>query len=96
MLQHKNPDDYVIATGEVHSVGEFVEKAFAIVGITNWKDYVNIGKEFIRPAEVSVLIGTAKKAETTLGWKNSISFDQLVERMVNFELKKLKNYTESS
>jgi len=96
MLQHKNPDDYVIATGEAHSVGEFVEKAFAVVGITNWKDYVDIGKEFIRPAEVSVLIGNAKKAEEVLKWRKDVSFDHLVERMVNFELEKLTNQKELS
>jgi GDPmannose 4,6-dehydratase len=89
MLQQDAPDDYVIATGESHSVRSFCEIAFARVG-KNWQDYVVINPEFLRPAEVEKLIGTTKKAEAKLGWKPKVSFQQLVEMMVDADLARLR------
>jgi GDPmannose 4,6-dehydratase len=89
MLQQDQPDDYVVATGESHSVREFCEIAFARVG-KKWQDHVVINPEFLRPAEVEKLIGTIKKAETKLGWKPKVSFQQLVEMMVDADLARLR------
>ena len=87
MLQQDQPDDYVIATGEKHSVKEFVEEAFNVVGIKNWQDYVVPNKkEHMRPAEVDYLIGDYSKAKRVLGWEPKTSFKQLVEMMVNADI----------
>lgn len=83
MLQQKEPDDYVVATGENHSVADFAKAAFETIGIANWKKYVKISKEFIRPAEVDFLIGDATKAKKVLGWKSKVSFSELVKMMVD-------------
>ncbi len=90
MLQQPKPDDYVIATGENHSVEEFVKVAFETIGENNWKKYVKISKEFMRPAEVDFLIGDAAKARKILNWKPKVSFKQLVKMMVNQDLQLLK------
>lgn len=81
MLQQPDPDDYLIATNETHSVREFVEKAFAIAGL-NWKDYVVTDARFYRPAEVHLLRGDYSKAKRILGWEPSVCFEELVEMMV--------------
>ena len=102
MLQQDKPDDYVIATNETRTVREFVEKAFACAGIevkwegtgvdeigidqTTGKTIVKVNPKFFRPAEVDLLIGNPKKAESALGWKREISFAELVERMVKNDL----------
>lgn len=102
MLQQDTPDDYVIATNETRTVREFVEKSFAKVGIKikwqgsgvdevgineeNGKVVVKINEKFFRPAEVDLLIGNPEKAEKELGWKRKISFEELVERMVQNDL----------
>ncbi len=86
MLNHKKPEDFVIATGETHSVKEFVEEAFKCVGIDNWQDYVKTDKKFLRPAEVDCLIGDNTKARTVLGWEPKVNFRQLVEMMVKSDL----------
>lgn len=87
MLQKEHPDDYVIATGENHSVQEFVELAFRVVGETNWKKYVQSDKkEYLRPAEVDYLIGDYSKAKNELGWEPKTSFKELVEMMVQADL----------
>jgi GDPmannose 4,6-dehydratase len=86
MLQQDEPDDYVIATGETHSVQEFVERAFAEVGIENWQDHVRQDPKFLRPAEVDLLIGDATKARTTLGWEPEVGFAELVSMMVRHDL----------
>ena len=87
MLQQEKPDDYVIATGENHSVKEFVELAFKAVGIEDWKKHVISDKEeHMRPAEVDYLIGDASKAKEKLGWIPKTSFNQLVEMMVKADL----------
>ena len=88
MLQQKNPDDYVVGTGESHSVREFVEAAFKSVGINNWKKYVVIDPQFKRPAEVPNLKAKADKARKNLGWKPKLSFPELVEMMVKADLKR--------
>jgi GDPmannose 4,6-dehydratase len=86
MLQQDAPDDYVVATGETHSVGDFVEAAFAEVGIEDWRRYVRQDARFLRPAEVDVLIGDASKARDVLGWKPEVSFHELVSMMVRHDL----------
>jgi GDPmannose 4,6-dehydratase len=86
MLQQDEPDDYVVATGETHSVREFVEAAFAFAGIDNWQRYVRQDPRFFRPAEVDLLVGDATKARTKLGWKPEVDFIGLVEKMVSHDL----------
>ncbi len=86
MLQQEKPCDYVIATGQAHSVGEFVELAFKHVKL-DYRDYVVTDKELIRPAEVEHLVGDASKAKRELGWKPTVSFKELVKMMVDEDLK---------
>lgn len=86
ILQQDQPDDYVVATGETHSVREFLEEAFSYAGL-DWKDYVKFDKAFTRPAEVDLLIGDSTKARTKLGWKPTTSFKDLVHIMVDHDLK---------
>lgn len=90
MLQHDKPDDYVIATGENHSVEDFVKEAFKVIGVGNWKKYVKTSKEFMRPAEVDFLIGDSSKARKVLGWKPQVSFKELVKMMVENDIKLLE------
>ncbi len=91
MLQQDKPDDYVVATGETHSVQEFVEIAFNHVGISDWQKYVisNVDAH-LRPAEVDHLIGDASKAKSELGWSPKTSFRELVEMMVKSDLEREK------
>lgn len=86
MLQHSEPDDYVIATNTSHSVREFAEKAFSAVGL-NWEEHVVVDERFYRPAEVMVLQGDYSKAKRVLGWEPKVSLDQLVQMMVEEDLK---------
>lgn len=86
MLQQDKPDDYVIATGKMHSVAEFCEAAFGCVGL-QYQDYVEKDPVYLRPSEVPALCGDARKAATNLGWKPLITFQQLVEIMVEADLK---------
>lgn len=85
MLQHPEPDDYVVCTGETHSVREFCSLAFAVVGL-DWERYVVVDPEFFRPAEVDLLVGDYSKAERVLGWKPTTSFVDLVATMVQADL----------
>ena len=85
MLQQPQPDDYVVATGETHSVREFLEEAFACVGLA-WKDFVKVDPKYFRPAEVDVLLGDSTKARRVLGWKPKVSFKELVRLMVEADL----------
>jgi GDPmannose 4,6-dehydratase len=87
MLQQDKPDDYVLATGETHSIEEFLELAFKEIGITDWKPYVKHNPDFMRPAEVDVLLGDSTKAEKKLGWKRKVDFPSLVKMMVEHDLK---------
>ena len=86
MLQQDEPDDYVVATGETHSVEEFLEMTFMKIGLGNWRDYVRQDPKFFRPAEVDLLIGDPTKAKTKLGWSPEVSFEQLVDMMVTHDL----------
>jgi GDPmannose 4,6-dehydratase len=89
MLQQDKPEDYVIGTGESHSVQEFVELAFGHVGIKNWQDYVDSNHpSHMRPAEVDYLIGDASKAKKNLGWTPKTSFQELVKMMVDADLER--------
>jgi GDPmannose 4,6-dehydratase len=85
MLQQPNPDDYVVATGESHSVAEFCEKAFAEVGL-DYRDFVVTDERLRRPAEVDQLVGDASKARTVLGWKPEYTFEDMIKEMVRFDL----------
>lgn len=87
MLQQDEPGDYVLATGETHSIGEFLELAFKAVGVDDWKPYVKQDPRFMRPAEVDVLLGNPAKAEKELGWKREVDFPGLVTMMVEHDLK---------
>jgi GDPmannose 4,6-dehydratase len=89
MLQQETPDDYVIATGLKHSVLDFVQSAFEYVGL-NYINYVTVNPQFYRPAEVEVLLGDPTKAHRKLGWKHSIDFTELVEEMVESDLRYYK------
>jgi GDPmannose 4,6-dehydratase len=107
MMQQPEPDDFVLASGETHSVREFVELAFARVGITvTWqakkgsvdeegvdddgKTIVKVDPKYFRPTEVDLLLGDASKAKSKLGWEPKISFPELVNEMVDFEMKALR------
>jgi GDPmannose 4,6-dehydratase len=85
MLQQDKADDYVVATGETHSVQEFVERAFEHAQL-DWKKYVKFDKRYMRPAEVDLLIGDATKAKKVLGWKPKVKFDELVTMMVDADM----------
>jgi GDPmannose 4,6-dehydratase len=85
MLQQEKPDDYVISTGETHSVREFLEEAFAYVNL-KWEDYVEIDPRYFRPAEVDLLLGDSTKAKQKLGWEPKVTFKALVELMVDADL----------
>ncbi len=86
MLQQPRPDDYVVATGETHTVAECAELAFRHVGISNWQDYVFVDPALLRPAEVDLLIGSPAKAREQLGWHPEVNFEGLVKLMVEADL----------
>ena len=90
MLQQDEPDDYVIATGKSHTVGDLLRVAFQHVGIDDWEPYIVQDPRFFRPADISVLIGDAGRAHTKLGWKPQVDFEQLIEMMVDADLKSEK------
>jgi GDPmannose 4,6-dehydratase len=89
MLQQDTPDDYVVATGETHSVRELCDLAFSHVGL-NWEDHVIVDERFFRPAEVDALVGDASKARNVLGWKPEVDFAGLVAMMVDADLATLR------
>ncbi|HVE77642.1 MAG TPA: GDP-mannose 4,6-dehydratase [Gemmatimonadaceae bacterium] len=86
MLQQDEPDDFVIATGQTHSIRELLDAAFKRVGIEDWEKYVEQDPRFFRPAEVDLLIGDASKAKDKLGWIPTMAFEQLIESMVDADL----------
>jgi GDPmannose 4,6-dehydratase len=86
MMQYEKPEDFVIATGETHSVKEFLQEAFNYVGL-NWKNYVKIDQRYFRPTEADILIGDASKAKKFLGWEPKVKFKDLVHIMVESDLK---------
>lgn len=89
MLQQPKPDDFVIATGETHSVKELVEVAFSHVDL-DWQKYVKIDQAFMRPAEVDLLVGDPTRAKKILGWQPTISFPQMIKMMVDYDLKRAR------
>lgn len=90
MLQQDEPDDYVVATNETHSIREFLEIAFGHVNL-NWQDYVKFDERYLRPAEVDLLIGDPSKAKQKLGWEPSVTFEELVKLMVDADIKALED-----
>jgi GDPmannose 4,6-dehydratase len=86
MLQQDQGDDYVIATGETHSISDLLDAAFSVVGISDWSRHVGLDPRYARPSEVDVLIGDASKASSVLGWKPKVSFLELVEMMVRADI----------
>jgi GDPmannose 4,6-dehydratase len=94
MLQQDQPDDYVLATGETHSVRELCEVAFDHLGL-DWRDYVVVDPKHYRPAEVDLLIGDASKARRVLGWEPCVRFDQLVRMMVDADLQAIQGRKET-
>jgi GDPmannose 4,6-dehydratase len=88
MLQQDSPDDYVVATGETHTVQKLVEVAFGHAGL-DWKKFVKQDPAFLRPAEVDLLIGDPAKAKAKLGWQPKVSFEQMIQMMVDADLKRL-------
>ena len=91
MLQQDKADDYIIATGEKHSIRDFLDAAFKHIGIINWESYVKQDPRFMRPAEVDVLRGDYSHAKSNLNWSPKTSFNELVEKMVDNDLKLLQN-----
>ena len=85
MLQQDAPDDYVVATGETHSVRELCELAFGAAGL-DWEEHVVVDERFLRPAEVDLLVGDATKAHERLGWQREVDFPSLVAMMVEADL----------
>ena len=90
MLQQDRPDDYVVATGQTHTVQEFVERAFAAAGLREWRDHVETSEQFTRPSEVDVLIGDAGKSKRNLGWEARTDLDELVRLMVEADVERHK------
>jgi GDPmannose 4,6-dehydratase len=93
MLQQDKPDDFVIATGETRTIGEFCQVAFDWAGL-DWENYVVIDERFFRPAEVNILLGDAAKASETLGWKPETSFEKMVQLMVDHDLEMVAKQSE--
>ena len=89
MLQAEAPDDYVIATGETHSVREFLDETFSRLDL-DWQEYVETDPRYFRPAEVDLLLGDASKARAALGWEPKVSFKELVRLMVDHDLELAK------
>lgn len=87
MLQQEKPDDYVIATGETHSIREFLDQAFSLIGISDWQKYIGIDPKYYRPVEVNSLQGDPRKAKKALGWEPKVKFKALVKMMLEADLK---------
>ena len=91
ILQNEEPKDYVIATGQDHSVKDFLKIAFEVIGIKDWNKYVVIDQKFYRPAEVDVLRGDYSKANKELGWKPKTSLEEMIKKMVQSDIKKIES-----
>jgi len=91
ILSHEKPDDFVLATGKSHSLKDFVETAFRLVGIANWEDFVILDKSLNRPADVFSVVGDFSKAKEMLNWRPTTNFEEIVRQMVNFDLELLDN-----
>jgi len=96
MLQHDKPDDFVLATGETHSIEEFLTLAFREVGVDDWTPYVVRNESLTRPAEVDILLGNPAKAESVLGWKREVDFPALVRLMVQHDIKLQREHQRSA
>lgn len=92
IMQHSKPDVFVVATGETHTIREFVEEAFKYVGL-NWQDYVKIDEKYKRPNEVPLLLGDATKTKQVLGWEPKMKFNEIVHAMVDYDLQHLNDYS---
>jgi GDPmannose 4,6-dehydratase len=90
MLQQPTPDDYVIATGQTHTIRELLDVAFGHVGL-DWHNYVGVDKKYFRPTEVDVLLGDASKAKRVLGWEPKIRFKELIEEMVDADIREAQS-----
>jgi GDPmannose 4,6-dehydratase len=90
MLQQDEPDDYVVATGETHTIRELLDIAFTRIGVHDWAGKVVQDPRFLRPAEVDLLIGNAAKAKEKLGWEPTVNFTELIEMMVDADLEREK------
>ena len=90
ILQHDTPDDFVLASGITHSVQDFVETAFEVADL-NWAEHVTVNSKYMRPAEIPVLVGDASKAKRELGWEPKVTFEKLVWRMVDHDLRELED-----
>ena len=90
MLQQDDPGDYVVATGETHSVREFAEHAFQVAGVEDWERFVVVDERFFRPADIDIIAGDATKASRVLGWQPEVRFDELVRMMVEHDLALLR------
>jgi GDPmannose 4,6-dehydratase len=88
-VRHPTPDDFVIATGHTHTVAEFVEAAMTHAGIDDWERHVVLDPDLVRPADVSEMVGDASRAHGALGWRPSVGFDEIVARMVDYDLERL-------
>lgn len=91
MLQREKPDNFLISTGETHSIKDFLDVAFSHVGIKDWKKYVKIDPRFKRPAELFELKGKSDKARKILGWSPKVKFEELVKMMVDADVERLRN-----
>lgn len=86
ILEHNSPDDFILATGESHTLKEFVSTAFLSIGIENWEDYLTVDPTLVRPADVYSVVGDSSKARDKLKWFPEVTFDSMVKNMVNFDL----------
>ena len=89
MLQQKKPDDFVVGTGETHTIEELCKAAYSYVG-KNWKDHVKVDPRFVRPTETGPLVADPRKAKKTLKWKPKINFEELVAMLVDANIARLK------
>ncbi len=96
MLQQEQPDDFVIATGETHTIKDFIIEAFKCVDILDWQKHIGVDERFMRPAEVDFLKGDASKAEKILGWTPKTSFEELVKMMVDADIERYKKQIKSA
>ena len=93
MLQQEQADDYVVATGQTHSIRELLDVAFAHVGIDDWDRHVHLDPRFLRPAEVDLLVGDPAKAKAQLGWEPEVGFEELIQMMVDSDVQEQKQLT---
>lgn len=93
IMQHSEPDDFVLCSEESRSIREFLTEAFAIIGVSDWQQYVEVDQQFMRPADVNFLLGDCTKAKTVLHWKPEISFKELVREMVENDIRLLQRTT---